>query len=155
VKIEPRPWNDPAGTNLRLKQRAELDHRYGTDDHEPGPPPSGENIAVFLVATDANGTPIGCGALRQLDETSAEIKRMYVLPASRGTGVAKEILRALETAATERGWTTLRLETGTEQPDAQRFYEREGYKEIPLFGEYVGSTLSVCYERHLTIHNGH
>lgn len=43
----------------------------------------------------------------------------------------------------------MRLETGTEQPDAQRFYRREGYREIPLFGAYVGSTLSVCFEREL------
>ena len=59
------------------------------------------------------------------------------------------MLRALEAAAVERGWHTVRLETGTEQPDAQRFYRRAGYREIPLFGSYVGSTLSVCFERAL------
>ena len=78
---------------------------------------------------------------------AAEIKRMYVVPHARGTGVATHVLRALESAAVERGWTTLRLETGTAQPDAQRFYEREGYRQIPSFGAYVGSNLSVCYER--------
>lgn len=147
--IEPREWDDPAGADLRLRQRKELDERYGTDDHEPGPPPSGNDIAIFLVALDTDGNAVGCGALRQLDAVSAEIKRMYVPPEHRGSGVAKAILRALEQEAAERGWLTIRLETGTEQPDAQRFYEREGYQEIPLFGQYVGSTLSVCYERHL------
>jgi GNAT superfamily N-acetyltransferase len=72
---------------------------------------------------------------------------MYVVPDRRGSGIATTVLRALESAAAERGWRTLRLETGTEQPDAQRFYRREGYHEIPLFGSYVGSTLSVCFER--------
>ncbi|GAA4679171.1 N-acetyltransferase [Phytohabitans rumicis] len=150
--IEVRPWDDPDGAALRVAQRAELDARYGSDDHEPGAAPSAADIDLFVVATE-RGRPVGCGALRRLDPESAEIKRMYVVPDARGTGVATALLRALEAAAIERGWSTLRLETGTEQPDARRFYEREGYREIPLFGSYVGSTLSVCYERHLRVGN--
>ncbi|HEX6354300.1 GNAT family N-acetyltransferase [Actinophytocola sp.] len=149
--IEARTWDDAAGAELRRQQRAELDARYGTDDHEPGPLPSAADIDLFLVAVDRDsGEAVGCGALRRLDTASAEIKRMYVAPGMRGSGVAKGILRALEAAAAERGWHTLRLETGTEQPDAQRFYRREGYREIPLFGNYVGSVLSVCFERELS-----
>ncbi len=148
--IEQRPWTDPAGRTLRAAQRAELDRRYGSDDHEPGPPPSAADIDLFLLATDdITGKAIGCGALRRLDTTSAEVKRMYVVPASRGSGVAAALLRALEEAARSRGWTTLRLETGPAQPDAIRFYEREGYRRIPLFGAYVGSDVSVCFERAL------
>jgi GNAT superfamily N-acetyltransferase len=147
--IEERPWDDPAGAALRKAQRAELDERYGSDDHEPGAAPTATDIDLFLVASAPDGSPLACGALRRLDETSAEIKRMYVVPTSRGSGVATAVLRALEAAAVTHGWTTLRLETGTEQPEAIRFYEREGYTEIPLFGPYVGSTLSVCYERTL------
>jgi GNAT superfamily N-acetyltransferase len=144
--IEERPWDDPAGAALRAAQVAELDARYGGGDHEPGAAPSAADVDVFLVAV-SDGTAVGCGALRRLDDSSAEIKRMYVTPPSRGTGVATAVLRALERAAAERGWAVLRLETGTEQPDARRFYEREGYREIPLFGVYQGSDLSVCYER--------
>ena len=147
--IETRPWDDPAGTELRERQRAELDARYGSDDHEPGPPPTATDVDLFLVALGDDGAAIACGALRRLDAGSAEIKRMYVVPERRGSGVATGVLRALESAAAERGWHTLRLETGTEQPDAQRFYRREGYREIPLFGNYTGSTLSVCFERAL------
>jgi putative acetyltransferase len=149
--IEPRPWDDPAGAALRAAQRAELDARYGSDDHEPGTPPSAADIDLFLIAADPSGTAVGCGALRRLGETAAEIKRMYVTPESRGTGVSTAILRALESAALDRGWTTIRLETGPAQPDAMRFYEREGYQEIPLFGAYIGSDVSVCYERVLAV----
>jgi putative acetyltransferase len=148
--IEVRPWDDPVGTELRQKQREELDSRYGTGDHEPGPPPSAADVDLFLVAVDRDtGEAVSCGALRRLGPSSAEIKRMYVVPGMRGTGVAASVLRELEKAAVEQGWRTLRLETGTEQPDAQRFYRREGYREIPLFGNYIGSDLSVCYEREL------
>jgi len=147
--FEERSWDDPAGAALRAAQRRELDERYGSDDHEPGPPPSATDIDVFLVAIGADGRAVGCGALRRLGATSAEVKRMYVVPASRGSGVAAGLLRALEDRARDRGWTTLRLETGPGQPEAIRFYEREGYRPIPLFGVYIGSDLSVCYERTL------
>lgn len=148
--IEARPWDDPAGAALRKEQRVELDARYGSDDHEPGPLPSAADIDHFVVAVEPkSGVALGCGALRRLDSTSAEIKRMYVVPEARGTGVATALLRALEVAAVERGWTTMRLETGTAQPDAQRFYAREGYRQIPQFGVYIGCPVSVCYEREL------
>ncbi|MFI9382444.1 GNAT family N-acetyltransferase [Kutzneria sp. NPDC052558] len=148
--IEARPWDDPAGVSLRTRQREEVMDRYGGVDTEPGAHPTADDVAVFLIAFDTAGTPVGCGALRQLDHSSAEIKRMYVDPQARGTGVATAVLRALERAAVDRGWTTVRLETGTGQPDAIRFYEREGYVAIPLYGDYIGSELSLCYERVLS-----
>jgi putative acetyltransferase len=150
VEIEARSWDDVDGAALRVAQRAELDARYGSDDHEPGTPPSAADIDLFLVAT-IGGEAVGCGALRRLDGSTAEVKRMYVAPRSRGSGVSTAILAALESAAVERGWTTIRLETGPAQPDAMRFYEREGYREIPLFGAYQGSDVSVCYEKALPV----
>ena len=71
-------------------------------------------------------------------------------PAHRGTGVSTAVLRALEGEAVARGWNRLVLETGEEQPDAIRFYTREGYEPIPLFGYYVGSDLSRCFAKTLT-----
>jgi len=149
VTITPTAWDDPDGEALRRAQRTELDARYGNDDHEPGGAPIADEISVFLVARDPDGTACGCGALRQLDATSAEIKRMYVVPTHRGRGVSTAILRALEDHARTSGWPTLRLETGLLQPDAIRFYEREGYRRIPNFGKYVGVSDSVCYEKTL------
>lgn len=148
--IEQRPWDDPAGVHLRAKQRDEVLLRYGGEDTEPGVHPTADDIAVFLIAFDDAGTPTGCGALRRLDDTSAEVKRMYVEKSARGTGVATAVLRALEQAAVDRGWTTVRLETGTGQPDAIRFYEREGYTPMPLYGDYIGSEVSLCYQRVLS-----
>jgi GNAT superfamily N-acetyltransferase len=147
--IEARAWDDPEGVALRAGQRAELDERYGCDDHEPGPLPSAEDVAVFLMAFVPDGKAVGCGALRALDAVSAEVKRMYVVPGSRGSGVAAALLAALEDAARDRGWTTVKLETGDAQPDAIRFYEREGYHRIPRFGHYADWDISVCYEKSL------
>lgn len=140
-------WDAPEGAALRTAQRAELDERYGTDDHEPGTPPGADDMTVFLVARGAQGDPLGCGGLRRLSATTAEIKRMYVVPAARGTGTSVAILRALEAEARQLGLAELVLETGTLQPEAIRFYEREGYSRTPNFGPYVGEALSVCFAR--------
>lgn len=142
-------WDDPEAGRLRQAQREELDKRYGTDDHEPGEPPSADSVTVFLVARADDGTAIGCGGLRGLDAHTAEIKRMYVDPRHRGNGASTALLRALEREASECGISRLLLETGPAQPDAIRFYEREGYERIENFGPYRGEPLSVCYARSL------
>jgi putative acetyltransferase len=141
-------WEDPASVSLRAAQRAEIAERYGTPDSEPGPAPTASDIAVFLVAFDG-AEPVGCGGLRPIDERHGEVKRMFVPPSRRGSGVSVAILRALEDAARDRGWDRLVLETGDRQPDAIRFYEREGYTRIPNFGHYAGVGASLCYERAL------
>jgi len=133
---------------LRAAQREEIAERYGTPDSEPGVAPTASDISVFLVAYTDNEEPIGCGGLRELDATHAEIKRMFVAPAHRGTGASTSILRALEAHGRSRGWERLVLETGTNQPDAVRFYEREGYTRIPGFGHYL-SEASLCFGKAL------
>jgi GNAT superfamily N-acetyltransferase len=147
------PWDDPAGAGLREAQQAEISARYGVPDSEPGPKPSSADITVFLVAfeVDDDGTerPVGCGGLRTLDPSHGEIKRMYVIPERRGTGVSTAVLTALEGEARGREWDRLVLETGDRQPDAMRFYERNGYTLIPNFGYYADSELSICYEKKL------
>ena len=149
LHVEAVPFDHPDAVALRTAQRAELTERYGTPDSEPGPAPTAADTTVFLLARDVAGRAIGCGALRALGDGAGEVKRMYVVPSRRRSGVARAVLAALEDEAARRGWTLLKLETGTEQPDAMAFYERHGYRRIPNFGHYAHSALSVCYERAL------
>jgi GNAT superfamily N-acetyltransferase len=149
VRIEQEPWDGADGVRLRAAQRAELDARYGNDDHEPGVAPTAADVTVFVVARDRSGRAVGCGGLRFLEPGTAEVKRMYVRPADRGGGAATGILRDLEDRARGAGVTRLVLETGTRQPEAIRFYEREGYLRVPGFGPYAGAPESVCYAREL------
>jgi GNAT superfamily N-acetyltransferase len=149
VRLEQAAWDDPEVRRLTAAQQEELRARYdgGT---EPGTPPSAADVSVVLVARDAAGTAVGCGALRALGGDVAEVKRMYVVPGARGRGVSKLVLAGLETAARGRGWTTLRLETGPRQPEALALYEGAGYRAIPAFGAYVGhpdAGDSLYYER--------
>lgn len=148
--VERVEWAHPDGVRLRAAQRAELDARYGSDDHEPGVVPSAEDVPVFLVYRSPEGEAVACGGLRPLPDAwlgpgVAEIKRMYASVEARGTGAATSVLRALEHEARRLGIRRLVLETGTAQPDAVRFYEREGYRPIPLYGHYIGSDLSLCF----------
>lgn len=147
ITVDDESWDTPVGAQLRAAQRAELDARYGNSNHEPGTAPSADDIAVFVVARDEDSVGIGCGALRRLSENEAEIKRMYVIPAERGRGASVAILRKLEENARELGIGVLKLETGSGQPDAVRFYEREGYSKIDPFGPYVDEPTSLCYSK--------
>ena len=142
-------WDHPDAVALREARRLEIAEAYGRDDSEPiGSAVTGPDVAVFLVAY-ADGDAVGCGGLRVIGDGVGEVKRMYVVPAKRGTGISSSILRALEAWATEHEIRILRLETGDLLVAAQRFYEREGYAPIPPFGPYVGSAISRCYEKQL------
>ncbi|WP_236831324.1 GNAT family N-acetyltransferase [Blastococcus sp. KM273128] len=137
VIIEAAAWDDPDVRRLTTDQQTEVRARYGGKD-EPGTHPSAADVAVVLLARGPDGTALGCGALRELGDGVAEVKRMYVVPAARGRGVSKAVLAALEDAARARGWTTLRLETGPLQPEAVGLYAGAGYRPIDAFGDYVG-----------------
>ncbi|NLU65994.1 GNAT family N-acetyltransferase [Streptomyces sp. HNM0574] len=142
-------WDDEEAAALRAYQRAEIAGLYGTPDSEPGVPPSAADITAFFLARADDGSPLGCAGLRELGTDTGEIKRMYVVPAARGTGAAARLLDALESWSRARGWTRLRLETGPLQHAAVRFYTRSGYHRIPNFGAYTGHSASHCYEREL------
>lgn len=103
-------------------------------------------LGSFLVARAA-GKAVGCGALRRLDETTGEVKRMYVEPAVRGRGVARQVLARLESAATGLGIGRLVLETGIHQSEALALYSQNGFRTIPCWGEYAGTPTSVCMEK--------
>jgi putative acetyltransferase len=104
---------------------------------------------AFLVAY-LDDVPVGCGAVRRLDETTAELKRMYVDRSVRRRGIARALVEALEREARLIGVTTVVLETGTRLEPAIRFYEAMGYTRIPLFGEYrVSPETSLCFGKSL------
>lgn len=150
IEIRAVDWDHPGGAALREAQRAEVRDVYypELEDSEPGPHPTADDILVFYVAFDGDRA-VGTGALRGIDDTHGEVKRMYVDPEYRGSGVSAQILRTLEDDARARGWDRVVLETGDTMLPAQRFYARNGYEPIPLFGPYVGSDLSLCFGKTL------
>jgi putative acetyltransferase len=141
--------DDPNGevaTRLIHDLCSELSVRYGTP---PSPFSPAEAFAprTALVVARLDGQPIGCGALRRIDEATAEVKRMYVAPHGRRRGIARRILHALEELAEGFNYRAIRLETGLEQPEAIGLYESSGYHRIAAYGHHVGDSLSVCFEK--------
>ena len=101
------------------------------------------------VVAYINGEAVGCGAIRPFDHTSIEIKRMFVPFEHRGRGIAKEVLRELESWAAELSFKRCILETGLKQPEAIALYTKAAYTSIPNYGQYQGMHNSVCFEKHL------
>jgi putative acetyltransferase len=92
------------------------------------------HIRFFVARRD--GRAVGCGGVALFPEF-AEVKRMYVRPAARGSGAARAVLGQLEAVARAAGQTVLRLETGDRQRAAIRFYERAGFQRCGAFGPYA------------------
>ena len=93
-------------------------------------PPAG----LLLVAKEGNA-PIGCGALKLHGEGPAEIKRMWVSPMARGSGIGARILVELERRAKASGACCVRLETNRTLVEAIRLYRQSGYEEVPRFND--------------------
>ena len=69
------------------------------------------------------------------------MKRLYVRPAQRGSGIAARLMDALETFAFGRGFRAVYLDTFDDLADAVRFYERRGYERIARYNDNPQATI--------------
>lgn len=134
---------DPADERAQHCLRAyfaELDARFdaGFDPSQSLPadlddmrPPNG----AFLVALDDDGSAVGCGALKLHGDEPAELKRMWVDDRTRGRGVGRALLTALEEHARASGARTVRLETNRSLVEAIAMYRSNGYREVDAFND--------------------
>ena len=135
-------FNFPASANARwcldcyfreLAERFEIQFDPAEDRSAPEAdltPPSGCFVVARLM-----GEPVGCGALKRVDGTTGEIKRVWTAPTARGLGVARKVLRKLEAAAREAGLTILRLDTNRALKEAHALYRKEGFREVEPFND--------------------
>lgn len=151
VEIQPEPFGTETTRAMADAQQAELTERHHGSPGSgamPSPeyfqPPDGTFLVAYL-----DGEPAGCGGVGRLDEAVGELRRMYVVPAHRGKGLGRALLAALEDAARELGYTTLRLETGNEAPEARALYTSSGYGPIPCWGPFATDPKSRCFEKPL------
>jgi GNAT superfamily N-acetyltransferase len=98
---------------------------------------------AFVVAW-VDELAVGCGAVRLVDDETAELKRIYIVPEYRRQGLAGGVVRFLEDRARELGAIRVVLETVADPPAAIALYLAAGYEEIPKFGPYVESEVSFC-----------
>jgi GNAT superfamily N-acetyltransferase len=128
---------EPAATLVRamrdeiagLYEGLELD---GAQMPKAGPAEMGPPGGTFVVGYE-DDVAVCCGGIKRLPDGACEIKRMFVVEAARGRGVARALLSELERRARELGYSVARLDTGPRQPRAQAMYERAGYVAIENF----------------------
>ena len=102
-----------------------------------------------LCVVYEDGEPVGCGAWKQIDETTAEIKRIYVLPQHRRKGVASMIVKGMEADALKAGFRHYILETARTTMDSANLYFSLGYKEIDYYGSPAGAENCRCFEKNI------
>ncbi|MGN9804601.1 GNAT family N-acetyltransferase [Micromonospora sp. L32] len=145
--IESRPSTDPEIDALVVAQQRELREADGGLDGQVTV--THDDIRYLAVVVD--GRAVACGGVQSLDAATGELKRMYVRPAYRGRGIARQLLTALEELAFQRGHSVVCLETGVYLPAAIGLYTSCGYEPIPVYGEYVDNPYSVCFAKHLPV----
>jgi GNAT superfamily N-acetyltransferase len=149
LQLRVTAYDDPVVRRLDEAVQAEYVERYGGPDetaveHDEFGPPGG----VFLVGW-ADDEPVACGGLRRHDDTTAEIKRMFVTRGHRRRGYARRLLAALEQQARALGYSRVVLETGLAQPEALALYPTSGYQPMTGFGHYRDSPLSRSFGKDL------
>jgi putative acetyltransferase len=101
----------------------------------------------YVVLAYENGQAVGCGAIKEYEADTMEVKRMFVPLEHRGKGIASVVLGELEAWAKELGYNKCILETGVKQPEAIRLYQKNQYSLIPNYGQYADVASSVCFEK--------
>uniref|UniRef100_UPI0040491DEA GNAT family N-acetyltransferase n=1 Tax=Fulvivirga sp. TaxID=1931237 RepID=UPI0040491DEA len=132
--------------NLVSHLDADLAEKDG-DDHAFYHQFNSIDTIKYAVVAYRNDQPVGCGAIKEFSKEAVEVKRMFVFPEHRGSGIASKILAELEEWARMLGYTSCVLETGLKQVEALALYQRRGYKRIPNYGQYAGVENSVCFEK--------
>ncbi|CAM3666834.1 GNAT family N-acetyltransferase [Nocardioides zeicaulis] len=155
LRIERVPITHPDAQLLVEAVQEEYVVRYGGRDDSPIDPRDFEDPLGRFFVGYLDGVPVATGAWRRSPvhalgaETTAEVKRMYVVPAAQRRGIARRMLAHLETTAAAEGVHALVLETGIKQPEAIELYLSSGYEPVPGFGYHRDSALSRCFARRI------
>jgi len=153
-RVESTPPDHPVAAQLIDELSAELAERYkvvwpssdGRTNYVPADfDPATDAFLVGYLGDDA----ACCGALRRFDDAKVEIKRMFVRPAHRGSGIGRRMLDALEGEAARLGYAAVVLETGSEQPEALGLYASAGYGLVAPWPPYDERPYARCYAKDL------
>lgn len=107
--------------------------------HVPDPDPEADAfrppVGTFLLAW-SDGLPLACVSLKRQDNTTGEVKRLWVDPASRGLGLARRMMTAVETEARALGFSRLVLDTNAALSEAIALYRATGWQDIPAYNGF-------------------
>ncbi|TPP10276.1 GNAT family N-acetyltransferase [Rhizobium glycinendophyticum] len=101
---------------------------------------------TLFVARDTKGRALGCAALLDLGDGTAELKRMIVDPDHAGQGVGRHLVAAILQSARQRAIRAVLLEVGIRNVEARRLYERAGFRNRGPFGRYEHTPIATFME---------
>jgi ribosomal protein S18 acetylase RimI-like enzyme len=87
----------------------------------------------MLLLAREEGLPAGCVALREIDPSTAEMKRLYVRPAYQGRGVGRSLAAAAVAAARRAGYERVVLDTLPKMREALALYRSLEFRAIPPY----------------------
>jgi len=120
------------------------------DDHDFYNQFNNVDVIKHVIVVYKNNKPVGCGAIKHVDATNVEVKRIFVDATKRGLGIAPKILTELETWAKELNYKKCILETGVRQVEAIGLYNKSNYKQMSTnYGPYKGVESSLCFEKEI------
>ncbi len=135
-------------SNLIALLDADLEQRYGAIQQEYKKHNKVDYIKdVVLIYSGSSA--VACGAFKEFDGSTVEIKRVFVMKEFRKQGLAGKILKNLEQLAQDKGYKFCVLETGVKQHEAIGLYKKHGYEIIDNYGPYVGMENSICMKKEL------
>lgn len=126
----------------------DLEERYGALQKQFDAHNKVDHISdVVVVYKDE--TPVACGAFKEYDSSTIELKRIFEKKEHRIQGLAGRLVKTLEEIAKEKGYKFVILETGKRQPEAVGLYHKLGYETIQNYGPYAENSYSVCMKKEL------
>lgn len=100
-----------------------------------------------VVVIYKNNEPVACGAFKEFDSNSVEMKRVFMKKENRRQGLSRLVMGKLEETAKSKRYDFAVLETGQKQYEAINLYKNLGYEIIPNYGPYIGNTNSICMKK--------
>lgn len=126
----------------------DLNERYGELQKQYDKHNKLEFIKDVIIIYKDN-VPAACGALKEYDADTIELKRIFVTKDNRRQGLSKLIVSRLEELGSSNGYKYVVLETGIKQIEAINLYKNTGYTIIENYGQYAENSNSVCMKKNL------